>query len=120
MPILDVEIVSDEEFDYGLALKIADAAAPVLGAKPGQVWVKLRRIPRNEYAENGREFPCPDQPVFVTVTKGLLQDVEELRVEAEQLTKAVAEAVGRPAENVHIIFEPSATGRIAFGGKLVE
>lgn len=117
---MDVEIVSAEDFDDGLALKIADAAAPVLGADAGQVWVKVRRISREEYAENGREFPCPDQPVFVKVTKGNLQDVEELRAEAEQLTRAVAEAIGRPAEYVHIIYEPSATGRIAFGGKLVE
>ena len=120
MPILYVEIVGDYDPDHGVALKIADRAAPVLGADRGQVWVKLRRIPRELYAENGRGDPCPDQPVFVKVTKGVLQDVEELRVEAEQLTKAVAEAVGRPAENVHIIYEPSAAGRIAFGGKLVE
>ncbi|MCH7903371.1 MAG: hypothetical protein IH944_02260 [Armatimonadetes bacterium] len=120
MPILDVEIVGDYDPDHGVALKIADRAAVVLKADIGQVWVKLRHVPRERYAENGRGDPCPDQPVFITVTKGVLQDVEELRVEAEQLTRAVAEAVGRPAENVHVIYEPSATRRIAFGGKLVE
>ena len=120
VPILEVEIVSDSEFEYGLALKIADACAPVLGADVGQVWVKVRRISREEYAENGRESPCPDQPMFVRVTKGELQGVEELRAEAEQLTKAIAEAADWPVENVHVIYEPSAKGRIAFGGKLVE
>ena len=120
MPILDVEIVGDYDPDHGVALKIADRAAVVLGVAEGQVWVKLRHVPRELYAENGRGDPCPDQPVFVTVTKGVLQDVEELRAEALQLTKAVAEATGRPADSVHIIYEPSATGRIAFGGKLAE
>ncbi len=120
MPILDVEVVGDYEPDHGVALKIADRAAVVLGAGEGQVWVKLRHVPRELYAENGRGDPCPDQPVFVKVTKGVLQDAEELRAEALQLTKAVAEATGRPDDSVHIIYEPSAKGRIAFGGKLLE
>ena len=120
MPILDIEVVGDYDPDHGVALKIADRAAVVLGADVGQVWVKLRHVPRELYAENGRGDPCPDQPVFVRVTKGVLQDVEELRAEALQLTQAVAEAVGRPAENVHVVYEPSATGRIAFGGKLLD
>ncbi|MCH8978982.1 MAG: hypothetical protein IH945_07035 [Armatimonadetes bacterium] len=120
MPILDVEIVGDYEPDHGVALKIADRAAVVLGADEGQVWVKLRHVPRELYAENGRGDPCPDQPVFVKVTKGTVQDVVELRAEAHKLTVAVAEALGRPVESVHIIYEPSATGRIAFGGKLTE
>ena len=120
MPILDVEVVADYEPDHGAALKIADRAAVVLGASEGQVWVKLRHVPRELYAENGRGDPCPDQPVFVKVTKGVVQDAAELRAEAHELTIAVAEALGRPVENVHIIYEPSATGRIAFGGKLAE
>ena len=31
---------------------------------------------------------------------------------------AIAEACSRPVEDVHILFEPPAAGRIAFGGKL--
>ena len=120
MPILDIEIVSEFEIDYGLALKVADACAPVLGAETGQVWVKIRRVTRETYAENGRGDPCPDQPLFVTVTKGELQDIEELRKEAKALTEAVAKECNRPVESVHVIYEPSAKGRIAFSGKLVE
>ena len=74
MPILDVEIVGDYEPDHGVALKIADRAAVVLRVDEGQVWGKLRHVPRELYAENGRGDPCPDQPVFVTVTPWMREE----------------------------------------------
>lgn len=120
MPILEVGLVSSYQPNARIAQDIADACAPVLGAEVGQVWVKVRRISREQYAENGRGDPCPDQPVFVKVTMGEVPPPEELREQAKALTKAVAKACDRPIENVHVLYEPSAKGRIAFGGKLVE
>lgn len=59
MPILDVEIVAEETPIDGLAQRIAEATAPVLGAAPGTLWVKLRRPMPGCYAENG---PAPANP----------------------------------------------------------
>jgi phenylpyruvate tautomerase PptA (4-oxalocrotonate tautomerase family) len=66
MPILDVEVVSHSALEPGLARRIADAAAEVLGATPGKLWVKLRRLDPAMYAENASEVPLP---VFVSVLK---------------------------------------------------
>ncbi len=42
-----------------------------------------------------------------------------LEAKVARLTEATAEACDRPAENVHVIVEPAAVGRIAFGGRVV-
>jgi len=44
----------------------------------------------------------------------------ELRAEVEALTRAVAQVCGRDPEQVHVIYEPPALGRVAFGGRLVD
>jgi phenylpyruvate tautomerase PptA (4-oxalocrotonate tautomerase family) len=52
----------------------------------------------------------------------LLADVpygHELRNQIHRLTAAIAKVCERPPENVHLVYEPPARGRIAFGGKLV-
>ena len=46
--------------------------------------------------------------------------VRALAEEVRTLTHAVARAVARPPEHVHVLSEPAAAGRIAFGGALVE
>lgn len=120
MPILDVEIVTrpGEQLPGDLAAAIAEQAAGVFGSPPQQTWVKLRALGPGMYAENGGA-PEGAAPVFVSVLRAQLPAPEPLAAEAAALTAAVAEACGRPAELVHVVYLPSAAGRAAFGGLLV-
>lgn len=45
---------------------------------------------------------------------------EDLDHVVRQVTGAVASLTGRPAENVHLLVQPAALGRIAFGGKVMK
>jgi phenylpyruvate tautomerase PptA (4-oxalocrotonate tautomerase family) len=122
VPILEVELVGPlrETAREGLAARIADRAAEVFGAEPGTVWVALREIPREDYAESGGGPPAGTSPVIVRVLKSRIEkDRDDLAAEAAALTRAVAGACGRPAENVHLVYEPPGAGRVAFGGGLV-
>jgi phenylpyruvate tautomerase PptA (4-oxalocrotonate tautomerase family) len=118
MPILEVEIVvaAGERLAEGMAAALADAASAVFRAPEGSTWVRLHELQAERYAENGGGAGFV--PVFVHVLKAQLPSEKELEHEAAELAAAVASACGRPVENVHIIYEPSAAGRIAFGGKL--
>jgi len=90
----------------------------VLGSPPRGTWVAVDLIPAAHYAENGGAEPGV-APVFVRV---LLKDGPPREGLAEQvaaLTRAVAICSGRPADNVHVFYEPAAAGRVAFGGNLV-
>ena len=87
-------------------------------ASTGRVWVKLRFLPIQMYAEDGEQAPSV-LPVFASVLKSALAPVGELRSEASQLAVAIAAVVERPVANVHVIYEPPAVGRIAFGGDLM-
>ncbi len=121
MPILEVEIVQlgKETALRGLAQRIADAAAAIFGCETGRVWVRLRHLSVADYAENGG-LPEGIHPVFVRVLVAHLPERDVLREEAKRLTPAIAEACSRPTEYVHVIYEPAAVGRIAFGGVLRE
>lgn len=110
MPILDVEIVGGTEGD-ATASAIAEAAAKALGTPPGQLWVRLRRLPAYDYAENGP----PPEPVFVRVL-ARIDDPAALAAGAARVAQAVATSVDRPREVVHVIYEPDACGRVFFGG----
>ncbi len=116
MPILEVEIVGAPETSDGLAARIAVAAGEALD-KPGGTWVRLRRLEPADYAESDGGPPAGVAPVFVRVLERAAPDDLDARV--ERLTDAVAAACGRPAENVHVLYEPPAAGRMAFGGRLV-
>jgi phenylpyruvate tautomerase PptA (4-oxalocrotonate tautomerase family) len=121
MPILDVEIVvaEKETFDASLAASLADATGEVFGTVAGQTWVRLRALPRAGYAENGGGPPDGTHPVFVRVLLADPPEAEERRLQVHRLTLAIAKVCARPPENVHLLYEPSARGRVAFGGKLV-
>lgn len=118
MPIVDVEIVTSESLDGGLAARIADMAAQVFGGPPASTWVRVRPLPQEHYAENGTAFPVGWRSVFVTVLKAQRPTGPALEAEARALTEGVARICGRPFENVHILYEPDAQGRIVFGGSL--
>jgi phenylpyruvate tautomerase PptA (4-oxalocrotonate tautomerase family) len=120
MPIVDIEIVArhGEAVAPTLANDLADALGSVLDAAPGKVWVRLRTLGPDGYAENrsgeGRPFP-----VFVTLTASAPPQGERLDPVVRQVTEAVANLTGRPRENVHLLVQPAALGRVAFGGKVM-
>ena len=120
MPRLDVEFVGEvDDGRSGLAARLADAAGAVFDSPPLETWVRLRFLSEDDYAENAGGPEAGVRPVFVTVLLGSPPDEDTLAVQAEALCQAVSSASQRPAENVHILFEPAARGRIAFGGKLL-
>lgn len=133
MPIVDIQIVESAESDVSPAFTqhIADELGSIFNSGPQQTWVKLSLLPARCYAENctdeshergevgvtvDKEFPAP---VFVHVLKWKAGTPEQRQAEAQAISACVARACGRNVENVHVIFEPDAAGRIAFGGELV-
>ena len=120
MPILDVEVVMrhGEALPAGLAADLADALGEVFAADPGELWVRLRDIPADRYAENeeGEDRPFP---VFVTVREGSPPVGALLEARVAHITECVARLADRPPENVHVIVEPGLRGRVALGGRLV-
>ena len=118
MPILEIEIVlrPDEELTDDLPQLLADRLGDVFRSQPGETWLKLRPLPGHHYTEN--ESTDDIYPVFVTVLKGQRPSIDEMQIEVTALTTAVADICQRPFENVHIIYQPDALGRIAFGGKI--
>jgi len=120
MPVLEVRAVGELiGVESGLAQRIADAAAGVLGSPPGGTWVTVDTISPACYAENGGAEPGI-APVFVRVLLRGGPPVERLAEQVAALTRAVAVCCGRREQNVHVVYEPAAAGRVAFGGRLVE
>lgn len=118
MPILDVEVVGHNQRE-GLAQSLADAAEKVFETNKGNIWVKVHFIPKSQYAENGGT-PETLNPVFITAQLGQSYGKKDQDQVAVELTEAFSKVIDRPKENIHIIFEPSLRGRIAFGGKMLK
>ena len=120
MPIVNVEIVlrEDEILPKNLAIELADELGELFHSPARGTWVKIHSLHVDQYAENGG-VPPGVYPIFVTIVKAELPAVEVMQREVEKVTGAVAQICNRPSENVHVIYEPEARGRVAFGGKLV-
>ena len=121
MPIVDIELVCASKAEFGAvsATAAADAVGDALGCAPGRAWVRLRCLDRDGYAENRTDVGPSELPVFVTVLLATLPPPAELASHCRVLTQAVAAAVGRPADRVHVQYAPAGAGRQAFGGELV-
>ncbi len=103
----------------GLAQSLADSLGEVFRAEPGRVWVRLERIDRGHYAENGCVVGDGELPVFVRVLHARLPGTGELAIEARSIAERVAAVLERPADRVHVEYAPPGAGRVAFGGRLV-
>jgi len=119
MPILDVEIVDEvpPALREGLAARIADAAGEALASRRQGTWVRLRAVGAADYADSGGAA-AGATPVFVRVLQYDLPEGDALAGEIARLTQAIAQACGRSPEHIHVMYEPPARGRIAFGGVL--
>jgi hypothetical protein len=81
--------------------------------------VRLRFLPALDYAESGGGPPRGVRPVFASL---LLRDPPRGAARARQasaLTRAIAQACGRPVENTHLLYRAPARGRAAFGGRIL-
>lgn len=116
MPILYVEAVGDVGIGNP-AQAIADEAGKIFKSPPGETWVKFNNLTQDCYAENDVDT-VDVRPVFVSVLLGRCHEGLEARETASALSRALAKVLLRPEANIHILFEASALGRIAFGGKL--
>jgi phenylpyruvate tautomerase PptA (4-oxalocrotonate tautomerase family) len=117
MPIVTVEIVTHTPPPGNLAAELAETLAGVFGGPSSRTWVRVRELAN--YAEGGGGPQPGVSPVFVSL---LMADPPTGDLRADQttsVTNAVAAACSRPAENVHVIYEPPGAGRVAFGGNLV-
>jgi phenylpyruvate tautomerase PptA (4-oxalocrotonate tautomerase family) len=114
MPIVEVTLIGEAPAAAGLAADLARSIGQALDAAEGSVWVTLHRHPAGDYAENG---PPPEPlPAFVRVL-ARDQDASVQAARAARLAAAVAALLRRPAERVHVIFEPACAGRVHFGGR---
>jgi phenylpyruvate tautomerase PptA (4-oxalocrotonate tautomerase family) len=122
MPVVTVEFVSDSDRPIrdGLAQALADAVGRVLDTPPGQTWVRLRSLQPNQYAENVSHLEASEWPVFVTLLARLPPTGAELQAQVTSLTEAIALVFGRPGGCVHIEYASAASGRVSFGGRLVQ
>ena len=118
MPILTVELVGPNPPAEGLARTLADAAGRVFGSEPATTWVKLHWLDAAFYGEN--DSACSVQPVFVDLLLADPPEGQALQQLLARLTDAVAAVIGCPAEQVHVLLQPPAAGRISFGGRLRE
>lgn len=120
MPIVDIEIVGGlSTSSPGLASRLADGIGEVLSSRPQGTWVKLHRIPEDDYAENQCGATERVLPVFVSVLQRAVPTGEVLVAQTTQIAESVASLCERDVENVHVIYQASALGRVAFGGILV-
>lgn len=126
MPIVTIETLSDALLSEEDALptpdqlqQLADALGELFGSQPSGTWVRARQQQRAYYAENMIEIGRDMRPVIVEILKSELGSEQQRAIEAAAVCALVAQVLGRRTDNVHVIYQPSARGRVAFGGKLV-
>jgi len=120
MPIVDIEIIlrENEIIPAHLTSNLADELGRIFNSPPNSTWVKVRNLSKNQYAEND-DASKEVFPVFVKIVKSKIIKTE-IQKEAELIAVAVGNICERPVENVHIIYEPVGSGRVAFGGNLID
>ncbi len=56
--------------------------------------------------------------VFLKITHRSLPEISIRQDQARQIAKEIGQITGTPNNRVHVLFEPSAQGRIAFSDEL--
>ncbi len=124
MPIVDIELLQADGSQTSttsasdLPQRIADGLGEVFGTQPAQTWVKVHYHDRTHYAENHSILPAEAKAAMVKVLKSEIPEPDALKEEARRVAETVASICNYPLENVHVLYEPQALGRIAFGGLL--
>ena len=119
MPLVEIEFVGSMPPSAGeLSRELADALGEVFQSARAETWIRMRHLPVDHYAENGEDDPMGAEAIFVSITKRDLPDPSLLANEATQVASVVATLCQRSIDRVHVIYEPAARGRIAFGGRL--
>ena len=121
MPQLEIDIVfrPNETLKGDTVQRLADAAGKVFDTPPGKTWVRINPVPRHYWAQNKTVLDSYVGPVVVSVLKRVMPQEEFIEVEARNLTRAIAGILDRPDEDVHIMYEADAVGRVVYGGKMV-
>ena len=120
MPVIDVEIVGDVQTNAELGRRLADALGDALESQPGRTWVRVRHLPRDNYAESGGPLDDTIRQVFVTIMERRRPHGDVLLRRIDKVTSVVADVIERDAHNVHVFYAEDGAGRVAFGGSLVE
>lgn len=122
MPVADIEIVCETGkvvLPAGLARQLADELGRVFSSPPGSTWVRVRTLASEHYAENEVEPAALELPVFVTLLLAQPPVGMALDPQVAAVTAAVARVLGCSGQRVHVQYAPAASGRQAFGGRLV-
>lgn len=126
MPIVTIETLSDDPDSGTDALptpdqlqSLADSLGALFGSHPSGTWVRARQQQRAYYAENMIEVSRNMRPVIVEILKSDLGSEKERAIEAAAVSALVGQTLGRDTQHVHVIYQPEARGRVAFGGQLV-
>ena len=124
MPIIDVELVTSADEPNAASKEqlqiLADELGDLFDSGPAGTWIRLRSIDQAEYAENRTPPGTSVRPTFVNVLHAELPEAGALRTEMAGIAEIVARTLGRPQDNVHVLYAPGAKGRIGFGGELLE
>jgi phenylpyruvate tautomerase PptA (4-oxalocrotonate tautomerase family) len=122
MPIVDIHYVCSKgaPSDPPSAQQLADTLGRVFDSPPGRTWVRLHLLPREHYAENDVTLDDAALPVFVIVLLARRPTADVFAVQTRAITQSVAGCFGRRAERIHVEYASPASGRLAFGGRLVE
>ncbi len=119
MPILDIDIVGwPDDYADNLSQILADSVGLALNSRPQGTWVKLTFVEPRYYAENEGAQDLP--PVIARVLQADTPKGNALKQQIADLTSAISSATNRTEASVHLILEPNAKGRVAFGGNLVD
>jgi phenylpyruvate tautomerase PptA (4-oxalocrotonate tautomerase family) len=120
MPLVEIEhIGAFPRSAHALSQELADALATVFSSARAETWVRLRSLSSENYAENGEDDPLGAEAIFVSITKKDLPSSSLLANQATAVASVVATVFQRSIDRVHIIYEPPARNRIAFGGRLI-
>ncbi len=122
MPIVTIQCITtarDKEYPHATVQTLSDALGELFESESGGTWVKMQYIDRKNYAENDTGMDSGVEPTFVEVLKRSLPAQDALANEAASIAATIGQVLSRRPENVHVVYLPEGSGRVAFGGNLI-